>query len=352
MYKQLESMPTSITELAVEHTRALERAVWNIFSTELAVETYAQIVDGRPISHVYDDYCTSRRTDINGSEPSLEAKQVVEAFQAKSNPRLLQIDSKVSVLLQAVLEHQLTMLAQAFQSTSIGEREFNVRLLEILAVLCHEIATILSINAEGELRQLPEESPFLPQPTELYHLFYTSSERYPQGVADIVGYWAEYRLFGGVVLFDRGELGVEVCSLMLHLSIKPKPNSSLHWARDVFIHPVGHYKIYQLSDAQIQRWAVSVLSENLQPKEIHDGLRFRSEKYARRIDPYDALSLNIYRDKYAAKIPEQRPRRCVTRLEDDPEMMDAIEELNQSRPSIADLPITPPPLLPGESDDH
>ncbi|KAF2239893.1 hypothetical protein EV356DRAFT_571979 [Viridothelium virens] len=317
MYKQLESMPISITELAVEHTRALERAVWNIFSTELAVETYAQIVDGRPISHVYDDYCTSRRTDINGSEPSLEAKQVVEAFQAKSNPRLLQIDSK---------------LAQAFQSTSIGEREFNVRLLEILAVLCHEIATILSINAEGELRQLPEESPFLPQPTELYHLFYTSSERYPQGVADIVGYWAEYRLFGGVVLFDRGELGVE--------------------ARDVFIHPVGHYKIYQLSDAQIQRWAVSVLSENLQPKEIHDGLRFRSEKYARRIDPYDALSLNIYRDKYAAKIPEQRPRRCVMRLEDDPEMMDAIEELNQSRPSIADLPITPPPLLPGESDDH
>ncbi|CAK7221252.1 hypothetical protein SCUCBS95973_004430 [Sporothrix curviconia] len=29
-------------------------------------------------------------------------------------------------------------------------------------------------------------------------------KRYPRGVADIVGYWAETRIFGGVVVFDRG----------------------------------------------------------------------------------------------------------------------------------------------------
>jgi hypothetical protein len=29
----------------------------------------------------------------------------------------------------------------------------------------------------------------------------------------VVGYWAEYHLFGGVVLFDRGESGTDVSSV-------------------------------------------------------------------------------------------------------------------------------------------
>lgn len=32
-----------------------------------------------------------------------------------------------------------------------------------------------------------------------------NSERFHNGLADVVGYWAELRIFGGVVLFDRGE---------------------------------------------------------------------------------------------------------------------------------------------------
>jgi hypothetical protein len=36
-----------------------------------------------------------------------------------------------------------------------------------------------------------------------FHDWYLSHDRYPNGVADMVGYWAESRILGGVVLFDR-----------------------------------------------------------------------------------------------------------------------------------------------------
>jgi hypothetical protein len=35
-------------------------------------------------------------------------------------------------------------------------------------------------------------------------------EQYPDCIANVVGYWAELRIFGGVVVFERGESGVEV----------------------------------------------------------------------------------------------------------------------------------------------
>ncbi|POS75812.1 hypothetical protein DHEL01_v205796 [Diaporthe helianthi] len=42
---------------------------------------------------------------------------------------------------------------------------------------------------------------------DIYILSFPSS--YPAGIADVVGYWAEARIFGGVVVFDRGPTGVE-----------------------------------------------------------------------------------------------------------------------------------------------
>lgn len=51
-----------------------------------------------------------------------------------------------------------------------------------------------------------------PQPTVFFHDSYEAFDQYPQGVADIVG--AESRLFGGAVLFDRGEGDADVCLLL------------------------------------------------------------------------------------------------------------------------------------------
>ena len=45
-------------------------------------------------------------------------------------------------------------------------------------------------------------------PTTLFcHPWYRDYDQYPNGIADSVGYWAEARILGGVVLFDRRNLG-------------------------------------------------------------------------------------------------------------------------------------------------
>lgn len=47
-------------------------------------------------------------------------------------------------------------------------------------------------------------------PTPLYVSSYAAANKYPNGWADVVGYWAEHHIFGGVVLFDRGQSEEEV----------------------------------------------------------------------------------------------------------------------------------------------
>lgn len=42
-----------------------------------------------------------------------------------------------------------------------------------------------------------------PRPTLFNHHAYLDADIYPEGVADIVGYWAEDRILGGVAVFDR-----------------------------------------------------------------------------------------------------------------------------------------------------
>ncbi len=54
-----------------------------------------------------------------------------------------------------------------------------------------------------------------------------------------------------------------------------------------------------------------------------------AEKYTYRVDPFDAMSLNIYRDKYERVILRDRPERCVQRLSDFPELQDAMVQINR-----------------------
>lgn len=91
----------------------------------------------------------------------------------------------------------------------------------MLAVSCHQIAVYLynlddSVHRHevyDDWRDLPRDLVRPGQyiaPTAFYHGSYLSDSQYPNGLADIVGYWAEAKLFGGVVVFDRGEAGNEV----------------------------------------------------------------------------------------------------------------------------------------------
>jgi hypothetical protein len=124
----------------------------------------------------------------------------------------------------SITNHSLanaTQLLSAFQQSHLGTQRFELRLIELLAVACHQIAVYLYNLNDGvhkhciyeEWRDLPRD-PRQPgqcmTPTPFYHRSYLAHAQYPNGVADVVGYWAEAKIFGGVVIFDRGESGTEV----------------------------------------------------------------------------------------------------------------------------------------------
>lgn len=120
---------------------------------------------------------------------------------------------------------------QNYQNSTVGSREFNLRLVELVARSIHQIAVLLfqsddklhnkeHINSVvswkreprwiGEGRRRVLEEPLEPRPTLFYHVDYMDHDQYPDGMADVAGYWAEDRIFGGVAVFERGESGSEV----------------------------------------------------------------------------------------------------------------------------------------------
>ncbi|CAK7207067.1 hypothetical protein SEUCBS139899_009875 [Sporothrix eucalyptigena] len=56
----------------------------------------------------------------------------------------------------------------------------------------------------------------VPPQTYSYNHFYGWWEQYPDGVADVVAYWAETRIFGGVLNFDHGESDLECDGVYLY----------------------------------------------------------------------------------------------------------------------------------------
>jgi hypothetical protein len=85
----------------------------------------------------------------------------------------------------------------------------------MLAGACHDIAALGYDNTKPGLRREGQDPDTIlaaleGRPTDFMHEGYTAWQQYPKGISDMVGYLAEYRLFGGVVVFDRGESSVEV----------------------------------------------------------------------------------------------------------------------------------------------
>jgi hypothetical protein len=90
-------------------------------------------------------------------------------------------------------------------------------LIELVAVSIHQIAIIL-YKLNFDLGKHHDWAAWVAQtsdtifyrmypvgklPTLFFHHQYRNDKQYPQGPADIVGYWAESQVFGAVVLLDR-----------------------------------------------------------------------------------------------------------------------------------------------------
>lgn len=122
-----------------------------------------------------------------------------------------------------------------FQNATPGTKTYLLSLIELVARACHQIAVLLFQLDEGvhkrsvyeAWRDAPviseqwESSPRLP--SAFVHRGYRFHEQYPYGIADVAGYWAEAKIFGGVVVFDRGPSATEVSSI--HIQSSPKAQS-------------------------------------------------------------------------------------------------------------------------------
>ena len=113
----------------------------------------------------------------------------------------------------------MCQLAQAYQNSH--DDQGDLRLLEITAAAFHALAAMLyhSFHPDIDLQPPYEITAFHASShyyVDLYHTEYKDYyQRYPYGLLNLVGYWTETQIFGGVVLFDRGDSGEEVCDEFL-----------------------------------------------------------------------------------------------------------------------------------------
>ncbi|KAK4149612.1 hypothetical protein C8A00DRAFT_18719 [Chaetomidium leptoderma] len=276
-----------------QHCGVLDRAVRNVLGTDLVLETCAQIADGLPLASVANDHYGlrgHRRHGVhhpisNHTSLCLGAEEAARDFLSGFAIDILNFDNK---------------LLQAYQSAAPGYSIFYCRLIELVAVAVYKMAVLLfkqgyqihdreSRNAASTINLLQ----FPPPATLFAHYSYRARDQYPDGVADIVGYWAENRILGGVMIFDRSEARDDERT--------PEPNVYLHSDRaGVTI------RVCQVIDEQQQALVDFLMSS---PVGTCPCPLSASDKNLKRFDAEYATENEAYRDIWERELPNRHKGR-------------------------------------------
>jgi hypothetical protein len=229
---------------------------------------------------------------------------------------------------------------------------FNIRLVELVAVAMHGIGTLLFQLwlrlHDGDIESIdqwserpPDAAPldFPPRPTLFNHVGYLAHDVYPDGVADLVGYWAEDRILGGVTVFDRNSE---------QQAPEFPPNVYFYSSR-----PSITNRYYQLRDDQQQALMDFLLAEHPDPSTsplpiLADGRNLV------RVNEEAAILGHLYRDVWERKPPTaeyiRMTERCARSVVDYPEYDRLIDNINAlptvtitvpPRPGLGDHPVAP-----------
>lgn len=234
-------------------------------------------------------------------------------------------------------------LFHKYQAASPGSRAFKTCLIEMVAVAIHQIAVYLyelDLDLGGHKDLVTWVAPandtvfyqFCPSgklPSLFIHKQYRDLEQYPNGAANIVGYWAEAQILGGVVLFDRRkprdrEPYEDVCLFFISflssiplfffyvkclpttryvLTQKAQPDSIFFHSN----HKDVTYRIWQLLDTQKKELLDFLLSELDIEANRNNGVLcplpiYPDQKNLTRIDPEEPIyKTGIYRDLWERK---------------------------------------------------
>ncbi|KAK7518626.1 hypothetical protein IWZ03DRAFT_151706 [Phyllosticta citriasiana] len=314
-----------LSDLSQEHVQALKTTLARVLDTEIAKRTFAQILDGLPLDQ--ERYARPRvHPLVDGKcEVCSEAYDALEAFQNNFSFDMLRFDVKK---------------AQAYQNSSFGGDEFKKHLLEMTAVAIHDIGVELFDRADGGLHQV-KYVPIEPleelseQSTEgttkeqisplFYHSDYFEWNQYPRGLADCVGYWTEKSILGGVVVFDRGESGLEY--------------------NDLYLHPNPPARLFEVLPQQLQAF-VDFGTSAQQNGKVSPPFPMRPRRYAKRLMEWQTHQLHIFRDVYERlpPRPDWRGPSCVRSLDDDVDFIYALHEAKESGvlPNDFNVPPLPP----------
>ncbi|KAK3290881.1 uncharacterized protein B0H64DRAFT_49151 [Chaetomium fimeti] len=318
-----EGPSLTVEVLDVDHYHPLVRAIRNVLSTPLAEVTYAQLIDGLPI---VDTVWDMRGSLLLRGHPLIDHDRLCEGALERAlrsrdtfDPAILRFDS---------------IVMQSYQKATLGTREFKLRLVELVAKSVHQIAVLLSqlddklhskedIHAvvswkkesqwvvEGRRRVFEEA--LKPRPTLFYHVDYMDYEQYPEGMADVAGYWAEDRIFGGIVVFDRGESGSECNDIYFHSGRQQTT-----------------FRVWRLLDDQFTDLVDFLLADN-PPKPPFPILASQANRH--RHDPWDAIALHhVFRDPWERRFPSTKPEetRDVRTVGDYPELDDMFDALQSA----------------------
>ncbi|KAH8787849.1 hypothetical protein F5883DRAFT_350454, partial [Diaporthe sp. PMI_573] len=266
------------------HQARFCRAIRNILHSKPAEFTFAQLVDGLPLEKVaHSSVALLFESPVREHETLCPgAMDKARAFRDSFEPASL--DLPVDVM-------------KRYQDIPAGSRASKLPFIELVVVAIHRIAVL--VHKQGSLHKEKEPTfqedrlchnwDFGPSPTYYPTPFclsdYSDPEQYPDGVADIAGYWAENWIFGGVVVFSRGESGIE--------------------CNDVWLHSCKKYtttRVWALTDDQVSRLLSFLESAHENPPD--SPLPIKLEKAnQRRMDPDNCIpEHNIYRDRWERKM--------------------------------------------------
>lgn len=194
----------------------------------------------------------------------------------------------------------------------------------------HDSATTWGLDVDAVVKWQPEPHDFFPSvepwPTLFAHRYFTAHEQYPDGVADIVGYWAEDRILGGVAIFDRSQ---SWCG-------DSEPDVYFHSCR-----MEATWRIWQLLPDQQEALVQFLMQESRASNDLGPATNgplpvIPSRANTVRIDPIDAIPVHrVYRDVWEREEPPELLRMqhfmtaCVQRPGDYPEMEDVGDEIRR-----------------------
>ncbi|KAF4345044.1 hypothetical protein FBEOM_918 [Fusarium beomiforme] len=245
----------TIDELPTSHRQAFVQSLMRVLETGVAERTFAEIIDGLPTIDSYLDFHWPQEGHPATKHPELCSGMIEKARHLRSEFPPTRLNFRLSVWVDSPRD----------VSQWDGYRH----------------------------------------PTVFCHSFYTGVERYPNGDADTVGYWAEAKIFGGVLVFDRGESETECKELYLHAGRR-----------------AGPFTLFPLTTEQFD----TLVSFLLEDSEAPSPLPFTATSKNRwRWHTWDAMARHhIFRDKYERSIPPSKATRGVKSAVDWPEIADEL----------------------------